>query len=427
MGYSPRLVKEVFAIETKKIMNGKLKIFTAFTLTFFILSAFSPVFSRDKKKLAEEIQKFDAFYRQSVKDWGIVGSSFMLIRDNRIVNKQIYGTAHVENKSPVDDDTIYHWASITKTFTGIAIMQLQDRGKLKLDDPVIKYVPELSEVHNPFGSMEEITIRHLLSHTGGFRAGTFPWGGDKDWHPAEPTRWEQVAAMLPYTQIEFKPGSRYGYSNPGIVFLGRVIEKIAGEDYEVYVDKNILKPLEMHRSFFDATPFHLLRHRSHSYWRNEDDTLKPYRFDMDTGITVSNGGLNAPVPDMAKYMNFLIGEPKNQAVYDQVLKRSTLEEMWQPVADSTEKDPKHGQNYRESIGLTYFIEDNFGMRFVAHSGGQNGFTTHFYYHPETRAAYLIAFNTWTAPTKANPNRRTSVLDRTIKEYLFKNIFPLFKN
>jgi CubicO group peptidase (beta-lactamase class C family) len=409
-------------------MNGKTKIFTVIALTIFFLAAMSPVFAQeDKQKLAEEIKKFDAFYQQSVKDWNVVGSSFMLIHDNRVLDKQVYGTAHVENKTPVDDNTIYHWASITKTFTGIAIMQLRDRGKLSLDDPIVKYVPEIAQVHNPFGKTEEITIRHLLSHTGGFRAGTFPWGGDKDWHPGAPTEWAQVAAMLPYTQVEFKPGSRYSYSNPGIVFLGRVIEKIAGEDYEVYVDKNIFKPLEMHRAFFDAAPYHLLKHRSHSYWRNEDDTLKPYRFDMNTGITVSNGGLNATVADMAKYLNFLAGDPKNQAIYDQVLKRSTLEEMWQPIADSTEKDPKHGQNYRESIGLTFFIEDNFGRRFVAHSGGQNGFTTHFYYRPETRTGYLIAFNTWTAPTKANPNRRTSVLDRTIKEYLFKNIFPLLKN
>lgn len=386
----------------------------------------SPVLSQDKKRLGEELKKFQSLYQQSVKDWGIVGSSFALIHDNQVVEKQFYGMAHVDNKTPVDEDTIYHWASITKTFTGLAIMQLRDDGKIKLDDPIVKYVPELRDVHNPFGNIEEITVRHLLSHTAGFRASTFPWGGDKDWHPAEPPKWAQVAAMLPYTQVEFKPGSKYSYSNPGIVFLGRLIEKVAGEDFEVYVEKNILRPLAMHRSFFDTTPRHLLRHRSHSYWRNEDDTLKPYRFDMDTGITVSNGGLNAPLPDMLKYINFLMGDPKKQAVYDGLLDRKSLEEMWQPVADSTEKDAIHGQNYKESIGLTYFIEDNFGMRFVAHSGGQNGFTTHFYYHPESRTAYLVAFNTWTAVTKTNPNRRTSVLDRAIKEHLFENIFPLFK-
>ena len=90
--------------------------------------------------------------------------------------------------------------------------------------------------------------------------------------------------MMPYTQIEFRPGSRFSYSNPGIVFLGRVIERVSGDDYEVYIDKNIFKPLEMYRSYFDTTQSHLLGHRSHSYSRR-DESVKPGRFDVDTGIT----------------------------------------------------------------------------------------------------------------------------------------------
>lgn len=383
------------------------------------------VTAQNSPKLAGELKKFDAFYEQKLKEWNIVGSSFRLVHDNRVLHKKFYGAARVENNRAVDEETIFHWASITKTFTGIAIMQLRDRGKLNLDDPITKYVPETRRVYNPFGSTDDITIRHLLSHTAGFRTRTFPWGGDKEWHRS-PEKWAQIAAMLPYMEVEFKPGSRYQYSNLGIVFLGQVIERLAGEDYEVYVDKNILRPLEMYRSFFDAAPPHLLKHRSHSYQRNEDGTLKPFRFDLNTGITVSNGGLNAPLGDMVRYVNFLIGDLKRQTVYDEILKRSSLEEMWQPVADSTEAERFHGQNYSEEIGLTYFLEKNYGTNFVGHSGGQNGFTTHFYYHPATRTAYLIAFNTWTVPTKENPNLRTSVLDRTIKEYLFQNIFPLFK-
>lgn len=397
-------------------------IFTAIALIACVAAANA----QKSTSLNEALGKFGDFYDRSVSDWKIVGSSLIIVRDDEVLFRRFAGSANVEKAIPVDENTIYHWASITKTFTGIAIMQLRDRGRIRLDDPIVKYVPELREVNNPYGSMDEITIRHLLSHTAGFRASTFPWGGDKEWQPAEPTRWEQIVAMLPYTQIEFKPGSKYSYSNPGIVFLGQVIERVTGEDFEVYVDKNILRPLDMRRSYFDTTPYHLERFRSHSYWRNEDDSLKPYRFDMDTGITVSNGGLNAPITDMRKYVGFLIGNQNRQADYDIVLRRSSLEEMWRPVADSSEKDAKQGRGYREQIGLTYFIEENFGMKFIAHSGGQNGFSTHFYYNPELKAAYIVAFNTWTAPTKAMPERRTSILDRTIKEYLFENIFPLFR-
>lgn len=348
-----------------------------------------------------------------------------MIHDNRVLHKKSYGLAHIDNDYPVDDNTIFHWASITKTFTGIAIMQLRDRGKLKLDDPITKYVPEVRQVSNSFGSNDDITIRQLMSHTAGFRTRTFPWGGDKDWQ-SSPKHWAQIAAMLPYTEVEFRPGSKYQYSNLGIVFLGQLIERVAGEDYEVYVEKNILRPLEMYRSFFDTTPVHLLKHRSHSYQRNEDGTLKPFRFDMDTGITVSNGGLNAPASEMVNYVDFLMGNPKKQSRYDEILTRSSLEEMWKPIADSTEVERFHGRNYSEEIGLTFFLEKNYGTNFIGHSGGQNGFTTHFYLHPATRTAYLIAFNTWTVPTKEKPNLRTSILDRTIKEYLFENLFPLFR-
>ncbi|HRH46200.1 MAG TPA: serine hydrolase domain-containing protein, partial [Pyrinomonadaceae bacterium] len=263
--------------------------------------------------MSEEFKKFDQYYEESLKKYGIFGSSFAFVHENKIVNQKFYGMAHVANNYKVDENTIYHWASITKTFTGIAIMQLRERGKLKLEDPITKYVPELRQIHNPFGSMDEITISQILSHTAGFRAGTFPFGGDKPWHPPEPTKWEQLVAMLPYTEVEFKPGSKFSYSNPGIVYLGQVIERISGEDYEVYMDKNVLKPLEMYHSFFDTTPYHLLKNRSHSYRISQDGKLIEGRFDMDTGITVSNGGLNSTIPDMIKYLNFLMGNPQKQA------------------------------------------------------------------------------------------------------------------
>ena len=118
--------------------------------------------------------------------------------------------------------------------------------------------------------MSQVTIRHLMSHSAGFRAGTWPWGGDQPWHPFEPTRWEQLVAMLPYTELLFKPGSQYSYSNPGVIFLGRIIELLSGDDYEVYIAKNIFMPLGMTRSFFDRAPYHLVAHRSHSYAGNDE-------------------------------------------------------------------------------------------------------------------------------------------------------------
>src|SRR4051794_10145449 len=210
--------------------------------------------------------QFDAFkelYERSLQDNGIVGSSFVFLKNGRVISSDYFGSANLEKNQRVDENTIYHWASNTKPFTGIAIMQLRDHGLLKLDDPLTKYLPELRAVHNSFGSMDQITIRHVMTHSAGFRGGTWPWGSGKDWEPFEPAEYSQLVAMLPYTEILFKPGSKYSYSNPAIIFLGKIIEKLTGDDYEVYVDKNILKPLEMYHSYFDTTPYHLLKFRSH--------------------------------------------------------------------------------------------------------------------------------------------------------------------
>ncbi|MGE0882407.1 MAG: serine hydrolase domain-containing protein [Blastocatellales bacterium] len=383
-------------------------------------------FSQSPKNFAQARREFKTFYEQGMRKNGIVGSSFMLVQDGSVIAQEFFGLANQEKQQPVDENTIYHWASITKTFTGIAIMQLRDRGLLKLDDPIIKYLPELKAVYNPFGEMSEITIKHLMMHSAGFRAATWPWGGDKDWQPHEPTQWSQLVAMMPYTEIQFKPGSKFSYSNLGIIFLGRVIEQLSGDDYEVYVDKNIFKPLEMYRSYFDATPYHLLKYRSASYWLKEGK-LTPARFDVDTGITVSNGGLNAPLPDMIKYLNFLIGDARRQTIYDQLLKRSSLEEMFQPQISASPESIQNpeGQNRKDAMGLTFFIEDNFGQHFIGHSGGQNGFISHFYLRPDTRTGYIIAFNTDAAATDKDANQDTRRLDREIKDYLFQNVFPLF--
>lgn len=338
-----------------------------------------------------KFSKFKETFRSELSEAGIVGSSFVFIRENKTVAEDHYGVANVETNRRVDAETIYHWASNTKPFTGIAIMQLRDRGLLKLDDPVTKYLPELRDVHNKFGSMGEITIRHLMTHSAGFRASTWPWDRGQDWEPFEPTEYSQLVAMFPFTEILFKPGSKFSYSNPGIIFLGRIIEKLTGDDYEVYIDKNIFKPLEMHRSYFDTTPQHLLKHRSHSYFI-ENGKRKEGRFDANTGITVSNGGLNSPMSDMLKYLNFLIGDVKKSAVYDGVLRRSSLEEMWKPglEAGSGADGNPPGQS---RIGLIFFVTESNGKTLIGHSGHQNGFFSYIDFDPKSKSASILVGNT----------------------------------
>ena len=333
-----------------------------------------------------------ALYHQRLQDAGIVGSSLMFVRKGAVVHQAFEGFQDLATKRPVDADTIYHWASITKTFTGVAIMQLRDRGLLSLDDPAVKYVPELREVHNPYGDISQVTIRHLMTHSAGFRAGTWPWGGDQPWHPFEPTAWSQLVAMMPYTEILFPPGSRYSYSNPGIIFIGRTIELLSGDDYEVYIDKNILRPLDMRATYFDRTPYHLLPYRSNNYDLVEGQPV-PNGLDFDTGITVSNGGLNAPVTDMLKYLQFLVGAPGLSADARAVLSRTTLEEMWRPVIATSDSG---------SVGLIFFLTNRDGMRLVGHTGSQQAFRSFFFIQPESKAGIIGVFNTAPRDDPRNP-------------------------
>ncbi|HUL72716.1 MAG TPA: serine hydrolase domain-containing protein [Vicinamibacterales bacterium] len=355
------------------------------------------------------------FYLHALEQHAIVGSALAIVTEGGVIAaRENAGLRDRDARLPVTNDTIFHWASITKTFTAIALMQLRDRGLVTLDDPIVKYVPELRKVSNPYGPMDAITLRHLLSHSAGFRAATWPWGTGEDWQPFEPPGWEQLVGMMPYTRIEFPPGSKYSYSNPGLIFIGRVIEDVAGEPYETYIDKQILRPLGMTRTFFDRAPAFLRADRSHSYFVT-DEGIKEAPFDFDTGITVSNGGLNGPLDDLARYLGFLMGtrDAATQARYDAILKRASLEEMWRPVVPVSPG---------VSMGLTFFLERHNGLDFIAHSGGQNGFISHFYLHAPTRRAYLVAFNTQTTSAKAGDDRNTRALDAALRDVIIKAVF-----
>src|SRR5262245_3320702 len=122
------------------------------TLLFAIsMTSSDMAHSQSQKNFAQARREFNTVYEQSMRKHGIVGSGFLLIQDREVIAQEFFGLADIEKKEPVDEDTIFHWASITKTFTGVAIMQLRDRGLLKLDDPIIKYLQELQSVNIAFG------------------------------------------------------------------------------------------------------------------------------------------------------------------------------------------------------------------------------------------------------------------------------------
>ncbi len=345
--------------------------------------------------LGAQQSPFATAFRDFVQADKTVGASYVVLDQGRVIDSQNYGMADTAMKQPVDKNTIFHWASITKTLTAVAIMQLRDRGKLSLDDSILKYVPELARVHSEDNGISRVTIRHLLSHTAGFQGPTWPYKEGKLWEPFEPTEWSQLVAMMPYQELSFASGTKFQYSNPGFIYLARVVEAVTGDPYQVYVQKNILTPLGMTRSFYNVSPYHLAADRADSYEivldEKGQETVHSFAREFDTGITTPNGGLNAPLEDLAKWISFLAGTnsaPGASAVLD----RKSIEEMWRPVMAITEE----GWAQPVSVGLSFFLYPR-GMgdgkvTLVSHTGHQAGFALFFVLNPRNGRAIIFASN-----------------------------------
>jgi CubicO group peptidase (beta-lactamase class C family) len=155
----------------------------------------------------------------------------------------------------------------------------------------------------------------------------------------------------------------------------------------------------MTHSYFDVTPFHLLKYRSNNYYVRGGEA-GANGLDFDTGVTVSNGGLNAPLADMARYLRFLLGATPGEA---NPISRATLEEMWRPVSGAT-----RGEVIGSQIGLGYFLEERGGVRMVGHTGSQAGFRSFFWVVPDKGLAIIANFNTSPAPEVSAKDARPNI-------------------
>jgi len=344
------------------------------------------------------LRSFDA-YADSDR---VVGASVLVMRDGHIIDRHDYGWADRAAKQRVDSRTIFHWGSITKTLTAISIMQLRDRRGLSLDETITRYVPELRQVHDPYGMIDSITLGMLMSHSAGFQNPTWPYTAGKPWEPFEPTTWNQLVAMMPYQELHFRPGTRYSYSNPGFIYLARVIEQLSGDPWESYVQKNIFAPLELSHSYFGATPYYLAADRSNNYTVGRDSSGNVVETtngrDFDPGITIPNGGWNAPLADLATYAAFLTGAARDDSArrrYDVVLPRASLTSMWHPLHPMSD-----ALTAPDSMALSFFVIHRGPATIIGHTGSQAGFRSFVFFNPSTSAVVIAAFNTTNYATPA---------------------------
>jgi CubicO group peptidase (beta-lactamase class C family) len=201
-------------------------------------------------------------HKKELEKINVIGNGIAFIKNGKIIAQSMNGFQDKETLVPIDINTIYNWASCTKMFTAIAIMQLRDQHKLELDDPASKYLPEIDVIANEFN--KEFTIENVLTHSSGLpRFSKTTKLVDGNFY--ETQLWEEYFQGFKEVTLQFEPGKEYRYSNFGYDLLGLIIERISGHPYKTYVANNILKPLGMNKSYFDQLPTDLRRYRSNNY------------------------------------------------------------------------------------------------------------------------------------------------------------------
>lgn len=332
-----------------------------------------------KQKLAAAFPEIEKLFNASAER--MPGMVMGVIIDGELAWVKTAGVRDVDNKAPVTPDTVFRIASMTKSFTAMAILKLRDEGKLSLDDPAARYVPELATLPYPTNDSPAITIRHLLTHSEGFPEDN-PWG-DRQLAQTDETMRAWIKAGIPFSTA---PGTAFEYSNYGFAILGQIVAKASGKPYAVYVRDNILRPLGMNATTFEMSE--VPRDKIALGYRREDNAWKPEPI-LAHGSFGAMGGLWTTAADLARYVAFLMSAfpPRDEAERGPI-KRSTAREMQQLWRFSP------GSAYRSTVdaplqlsvsGYGYGLGIGQECRFtytVGHGGGLPGYGSLMRWLPE---------------------------------------------
>jgi CubicO group peptidase (beta-lactamase class C family) len=352
-------------------------------------------------KLAGAYPEIDRLFQRYAADAHVPGAAWGVIVDGQLVHTGVVGYRDLPSKAPVTPDTVFRIASMTKSFTAMAILKLRDEGKLSLDDPAEKYVPEMKALVYPTSDAAKITIRHLLSHAEGFPEDN-PWG-DQQLADSDDQLSAMIRAGIPFSNA---PGVAYEYSNFGFAILGRVVGNISHGlhgprgtgsdtptlDYMRYVAENILKPLAMTSTTLDpaSVPADRLAHG----YRWEDDQWKNEPL-LANGAFGSMGGMLTTLSDLGKYVGaFLAAWPPRDGPETLPIRRSSLREMQQVWRPSPASVTRSGSSVQLNAGgYAYGLRVWQNCQFptlVAHGGGLPGFGSYERWLPEYGVG-MIAF------------------------------------
>jgi CubicO group peptidase (beta-lactamase class C family) len=235
-------------------------------------------------------------------DQRVPGVAVGIVRGQQLAWHAGFGFADLATGRAVDQHTLFRIASITKTFTAAAIMQLQERKRLGLDEALGRYLPEFRAVRNRFGPIDQVTIRRLLTHRSGL-VGEPPTG---HWSTGKSDTTAEILATLPRIQIAIEPDSAFKYSNLAFALLGEVVARVSERPYPDYVRDELLRPLEMDGSGFDLDADRRARmatgYRPHPHEDLPGDAVPLESGALATDGGLSAGGLRSSVADLAKWI-----------------------------------------------------------------------------------------------------------------------------
>lgn len=311
-----------------------------------------------------QADKIDDFVKAEMAKNRIPGIVLGIV-DHGKLSTRTYGFADLELNVKTTKDNIYEIGSITKQFTAFAAMMLVEQGKLSLDDPVSKYIPEAPE------SWKDITIRHLVYQTSGLQDYAFvPGIGLVD--EFDRAKWMTEMTKLP---LDFQPGIAWSYSNSNYALMGWVIEKASGVSYPEFVTTNVLKPLGMDHTSFDDT-YAVVKNRAHGYYNIDPKTQ--IRVKPGSMTIASDGSLMTTIEDMAKWDAALSAR--------KLLKVSSYDQIW---AQGVLKNGRH-----RFYGMGWNLTPPDSKEYVGHGGNSVGYSAGFVRYPKDGISVIILGNVY---------------------------------
>ena len=294
----------------------------------------------------------------------IPGMALLVAHHGHIIRAQGFGMSNLEHQVPVRPETVFQSGSMGKQFTATAIMMLVEEDKIRLDDPITKYLKDAP------ATWKSVSVRQLLSHTAGFT--DYP---DNFNFRADYTE-EQLLKIIYSIPLAFAPGTKWSYSNLGYATLGILIHKVTGEFYGDFLEKAIFHPLAMQTTRI-ISEADIVPNRAAGY-RLVKGEIKNQEWVSPTVNTTADGSLYFSILDLAKW---------DAALYtEKILKRSSLEQMWTPAKlNDGSPNPDH-------YGFGWYVTNDNGRRVIGHSGAWQGFKTHISRYLDDQLTIVVLAN-----------------------------------